>query len=312
LNYTEKERFFVVLPLCFSSANTSQLIVCMMLGASLFLYNGNLHPKQIWKSCMENSITAITVVPSLLQILIQSKWVLQSKEMNGWNLKTLCYGGGCTPEGIKEKAIQVLEGVNVVHLYGQTEASPRISHLHVKDFSRKKGSVGKCLEHITVKVVQEDGTVCLPGEKGEIIVSGRNVMKGYYRDKKLTETTLRDGWLHTGDIGYLDEEGYIYITGRLKNVIITSGINIYPEEIENILMDSGRLKQVLVLGVESELYGEEIAVKAVRKEGEFLTEEELFDYCEKHLPCFKLPHFIEFVDALKTTANGKIRRKKGE
>lgn len=312
LGYTSRERFFVLLPLCFASANTSQLIVCILLGASLYLYGGVHHPKQIWLACAESGATTMTVVPSLLQVLVRSGYTDTVRKEQGWNLRTLCYGGGITSESLREKAVLLLAPVNVVHMYGQTEASTRISHLHAEKYFEKRGSVGRGLEHIIVRVVREDGSGCLPGERGEIIVCGGNVMKGYYRDKEQTEKTLRNGWLHTGDIGYLDEEGYLFITGRLKNVIITSGINVYPEEIEHILMEEERLKQVLVYGVESEVYGEEIAVKAVLKEGAVLSTAELFAYCKERLPQFKMPHFIEFVAALETTPNGKIRRRKGE
>ena len=171
----------------------------------------------------------------------KSRYSLQS-------LRYLCFGGVTISTDVLEKINNWLPlGVGIVQTYGQTEAGPRITCLLPQDSKRKIGSVGKPIPGVYVRVIDEMGKELPANSKGEIIVKGDNVMKGYYKRPKETARVIKNGWLHTGDIGVFDEEGYLYVVGRIKNVIITGGLNVYPEEIEEILHSYPDVEDALVL-----------------------------------------------------------------
>jgi len=146
-------------------------------------------------------------------------------------------------------------------------------------------------------------------EVGELIVKGPQVMKGYWNNEEETENTLRDGWLYTGDLGYMDEEGYFYIVDRSKDMIIAGGYNIYPREVEEILYEFDGVQEVAVAGVPDPYRGETVKAFIVPKEGQTLNEDELNTFCRKHLAAFKVPRIYEFRDELPKTAVGKILRR---
>lgn len=309
LHYREDEVFLVLLPFCFASANTSQLIVSLLLGAKLVLFNKPVLPMNIANAVERYSITSTTIVPSILHLLVNVGVNKEYMHKFG-GLRTICFGGGKSCDADMKKAYELFQHANITQMYGQTEASTRISHLHAKEAEIKRGSVGRPLKHIKVKIVNERLENLLPNQEGEIAVCGPNVMVGYYKNPELTKNTLVNGWLLTGDIGLQDEDGYIYIKGRKKNIIIHSGINIYPEEIENILMMSPEIQEAFVYGEESEKYGEVVIADVVlRTETGDITTKDIFNYCYAHLPQYKVPYKVNIVEQLKKTPNGKLCRK---
>jgi long-chain acyl-CoA synthetase len=199
-------------------------------------------------------------------------------------------------------------GVVVHQGYGLTEASPVVS-AHRLSGPRKIGSVGQAIPGVEVSI-QDDGDRPLPvGEVGEVCVRGRNVMAGYYRNPEETARTVRAGWLHTGDMGRLDEDGFLFIVERKKDLIIRGGFNIYPREVEETLYGHPKIAEAAVVGMKDPLMGEDVLAFVVLRSGEQATEAEIAAFCERRLARFKCPKQVRFLDALPKSPIGKILRK---
>lgn len=222
------------------------------------------------------------------------------------SLRYICFGGGIMPIEKLRQLIYKYKSVGFVHTYGQTECSPRITALLPNQSIEKIGSVGKALPGIEVQIVDMNGDFLKEMEIGEIVVKGNNVMKGYYKQRRKTEEIIQKGWIHTGDLGYFDRDGYLFLTGRLKNIIISGGINIYPEEIEQILLQHECVEDVVVMGKPHHLLGEVPVAKIVRKSE--VDEEELKRFCRIKVAGYKVPVEFEYVEKLDRTYNGKIKR----
>lgn len=201
-------------------------------------------------------------------------------------------------------------GVDIWEGYGLTEATAvNCGNIGARR-SPKYGSVGKCYQKCnTFKIFDQNDQELPPGKEGEIVIRGPAVMKGYWNMPEETAEALRGGWLHTGDIGSMDEDGYIYLTERKKDLIIRGGENIYPKEVENVLYNHGQVLEAGVIGIPHPVYGEEVKAFVALKSGASVTEEELIDFCKQHLPTYKRPKSIQFLDSLPKSAIGKILRK---
>ena len=253
----------------------------------------------------QKEINIFFAVPSLL------KEIIVSKDREKYNLNKLrivnFYGAPMNVVDIK-KLSEVLPNTNIIYSYGQTEASPRVTYIERKDLLIKSGSSGKAIQGVKIDIINDENQSVKPFEKGQIVVCGPNVMKGYYRNEEKTIITLIDGWLHTGDIGYLDEDGFLYVVGRKDNMGIRAGKNIYLEEIENILNEMNGIKEVLVqakLDENSIARIESFVILSDKK----LTVEEIQNYCLYKLENYKVPRKITIVDYLEKTNSGKIKRK---
>lgn len=300
LRYKENERFLCLLPLTFASGNTSQLIVSLLLSSTLYIYDGPMHPRFIFDAVKKYGITTTTIVPSILKILLSSD---KDYSNECTTLKTVCFGGGPTDSATIQKLIAHPLRDKFVQMYGQTEASTRISHLHYSENADKPFSVGQPLFNILaqVKPAEQDGKF------GEILVKGPNVMVGYYKEES---SPIKDGWLETGDIGYIDSNDFIYITGRKKNIIICSGMNIHAEEVEDIIYRHPKVAEVVVYGISDHAHGEVPIADIVVNSNEALSEDEIRAFCSAYLSEFKVPVKFNFVNALQRTYNGKIARKR--
>jgi acyl-CoA synthetase (AMP-forming)/AMP-acid ligase II len=201
--------------------------------------------------------------------------------------------------------------------YGLTEAAPSVSALNPNEYAlegdpvlvKRSRSVGKPLPNITVAIRREDGGECAPEEQGEITVSGDNVMLGYWRDEERTRQTLRNGWLWTGDIGYKDEEGYIYLVDRKGDMIISGGENVHPTETENALQEHPAVHEVAVVGVPDPKWGEAVKAVVALEPGREITAEELIAFCKERIAGYKCPRSVDFVEELPKTTVGKILRR---
>ena len=195
-------------------------------------------------------------------------------------------------------------------IYSLTESSPIVS---VNPFSgtRKPGSIGIPFPNTQIRIVDiEDGeTDVAPGECGELLVKGPQVMKGYWNKLKETNKTLKNGWLHTGDVARMDEDGYFYIVDRIKELIISGGYNVYPRDIEEVIYSHPDILEVAVIGIPHPSRGEAAKVFAVLKDGKEMTQKELIDYCSKRLAKYKLPTKVEFRESLPKSAVGKILKR---
>lgn len=195
--------------------------------------------------------------------------------------------------------------------YGQTEASPAITMTRTDDpIDLRVTTVGRTIPNVEAKILDpETGAECPPGVQGEICARGYNVMKGYYKMPEATAQAIdANGWLHTGDLGVMDHNGYFKITGRLKDMIIRGGENIYPREIEEFLYTHPLVKDVQVVGVPSAKYGEEVLAFIQPKEGANLTKEEIQAYCQNKIAKYKIPSYVLFTDSYPTTASGKVQK----
>ncbi|ART77525.1 long-chain-fatty-acid--CoA ligase [Sutcliffiella horikoshii] len=217
-------------------------------------------------------------------------------------------GSAALPVEVQEQFERVTGG-KLVEGYGLSEASP-VTHANFLWDERVSGSIGIPWPNTeSVILSMENGELAPTGEIGEIAVRGPQIMKGYWNRKEETEAVLKDGWLLTGDLGYMDERGYFYVVDRKKDMIIAGGFNIYPREIEEVLYEHEEIQEVVVAGIPDAYRGETVKAYIVKKAGSKLTEEELDQYTRKHLAAYKVPRYYEFRDELPKTAVGKILRR---
>lgn len=224
-------------------------------------------------------------------------------------LRGFLSGGASLPEELIRE-LEELTGAIVLEVYGSTETAPLICANPFTD-KIKPGTVGLPAPDTDVKVVDtETGKKeCKTGEAGEILVKGPQVMMGYCKDEDETKRALKDGWYHTGDIGFFDDDGYLTLVDRKKDLIIASGYNISPVEIDNILYEHPKILEACAVGVPDAYRGETVKAFIVVKEGEHLTEQEVIDYCKQHLAAYKVPKLIEFMDELPKSVIGKVLRR---
>lgn len=311
LRLTRKDKSLIALPMYFGYCNTAQFLTHLYLGASICIFEGMFLPNKFFDIVQREKITNFTGVPSMLIMLLTYK---NSSKYDTSSLRYICFGGSNMPIEKLRLLINLFPHSGFVQTYGQTEASPRVTALLPEDALRKIGSVGKPIPNVEVRIVDEAGNNVIQGDIGEIIVKGDNVMRGYYKRPQITNDTIKSGWLYTGDLAKYDEEGYIYLVGRKKNIIINGGINVYPEEIEELLLNHGAVKEALVYGISHEILGEVPAAKIVlnQKIDYKPSSEELINYCVDKLSKYKVPTEIYFVNKLEKTKTNKIKRYEGD
>ena len=206
------------------------------------------------------------------------------------------------------RLLNVFEGVNFIYSYGQTEASPRITYIERNDLVRKLKSSGKCIKDVSLRIADENGKSVRNGVNGEIVVSGPNVMKGYYRNEELTVKKIRNHELYTGDMGYLDEDGFLYVNGRNDNMIISAGKNIYPEEIEEVFASFPGVECAYVDAVASSNQTQKLTAYIVLYDKKKIDKHALSQHVKNHLENYKIPAEVYVVDQIGRTLNGKISR----
>lgn len=286
----KNDRILINRPLCHASALTGELFTSLVNGASIIISNTDYNPFEISNIIFNQNITTICSTPT---VLYQIANVLERKKEKS-RLRKIAVSGECMTKSVSDKLLSVFTNVEIFNVYGLTEASPRVSYLPSKLFSKKPESVGIALDSVRIKIIDQ-----------ELFVSGESVMKGYYDDTELTDKVFRQGWLKTGDIASVDSEGLLYVKGRKDNLIIRSGMNIYPQEIENALMQNEQIINVMAYGIKHKISGQKIGIRVVSKD---LSEKEIFNICKKMLPNYQLPDVIECVDVLPRNKCGKIIR----
>ncbi len=250
-------------------------------------------------------VTFFSGVPAIYNILI-----LIAGDVKKHNLSSLKFGI-CGAAPLAEETFKKFEsiyGIKILEGYGLTEGTV-VSTLNPLNGVRKIGSIGKALPGQEVKVVDDNGRELSANEAGEIVIRGGAIMKRYHNRPEDTSKTIIDGWLHTGDIGYVDNDGYFYIIDRKKDLIIRGGENIYPKEIENVLYEHPKIMDAAVIGISDKIMGEEAKAFVVMKQGEKATEDEIKNYLQTKLASFKIPKYIEFVDDLPKNIIGKVLKK---
>lgn len=250
-----------------------------------------------------------TLFPAVPTIFVA---IVNRPDIDSYNLSSIrfCVTGSAPMPVEVLKKFEALTGCVIVEGFGLTESSP-VTHVNPIQGARKAGSIGLSLPDTDCRIVDialgvEDMP---PGQEGELIVRGPQVMAGYWRMPKETDAALKDGWLYTGDIATMDEEGYVYIVDRKKDMVIAGGFNIYPREIDEVLYAHPKIMDAVSVGVPDEYRGETMKAYVVLKPGESLTEKEVIDFCKARLAAYKVPKAVEFRDSLPKTLVGKVLRK---
>lgn len=301
------DTLLVTLPLFHIYALTVQMHAGLLAGASLVLVP-RFDPDAVLRLMEREEVTVFAGVPTMYWALVNHPR-LEDYDLDkiASNLRLGCSGGASIPVELIRN-FEARFDVPIIEGYGLTETSPVVTFNHL-DRVRKPGSVGTAVWGVEVKVVDFDGNEVPRGEEGEVVCRGHCVLRGYYNNPQATEEAMRGGWFHTGDIGKMDEDGYLYIVDRVKDMIIRGGFNVYPREIEEVLMTHPAVSLSAVLGVPDDEHGEEIKAYIIRKEGAAATEDEIIAWSREQLAAYKYPRVVEFRDSLPMTATGKILKK---
>jgi len=265
---------------------------------------------EILRLIEDEKCTHINMVPTLYT------WLLEHPDIDRRDLSSLrlmSYAGSPFPPEVLKRCIKKF-GDRFAQAYGMTEALggtvlPPWDHFLEGEMSRLLASAGKESLCVDVRVVDENGVPLPAREVGEIAMRGKHVMQGYWKNPELTEKTLRKGWLHTGDMGYLDEEGFLFLVDRKADMIVTGGENVYPKETEDVLYEHPAVMECAVVSAPDERWGERVQAVVVLKQGQQATAEELIEHCKGRLAGYKCPKAVDFWDALPKTPIGKILRK---
>lgn len=211
------------------------------------------------------------------------------------------------PRPLIERLHAELPRVKLFIMYGQTEATARLTYLPPDKLESKMGSVGMAVPGVEIDV-RFDGRSQPPGEIGEICARGPSIMLGYWNDERATAEVLRDGWLHTGDLGHRDDDGFFYIDGRSVDMIKVGAFRVSPQEIEEVIAGIAGVEEVCAAGIADELLGQAVKATIVRREGAELDERAVKAHCRQHLAAYKVPKLVEFVSVMPRTSSGKIQR----
>lgn len=280
---------------------------------SVILASKSFEPEMVFQAIEQYRVTNMFVAPTMIKMLIDHE-ALANYDLS--SLRALNYGGAPMLVEDLKQAIEKL-GPCLVQLFGQGESPMTISHLpqwaHQTDGNpaalARLSSAGFARTDVEVKILDGDGNALPSGQIGEIVTRSDLVMKGYWKNPEATADTIRNGWLHTGDVGYLDESGYLFLMDRSKDMIISGGENIYPREIEEVLIRHPAVHEVSVIGVPDPKWGEAIKAVVSLAPGEKATEQELIDFCRDNIASYKKPKSVDFVDELPKSNYGKILKR---
>jgi len=266
-------------------------------------------PNKVLDFIEHSRITKLFMVPAAMQFVVRQP---RARDVDFSRLKYMLYGASPIPAALLKECIKVF-GCGFVQLYGMTETTGSIVALppedHVEGLDRMR-SAGKALPGVELAILDADGKRLLPGEVGEIATRSGSNMAGYWNLPEATAKTLdRDGWLRTGDAGYMDSDGYLYIHDRIKDMIISGGENIYPAEVESAICDHPDVAEVAVVGVPDDQWGEAVKAIVVMKPGKQASAADIIDFTRQRIAVFKTPKTVDFIDALPRNASGKILRR---
>ncbi len=252
----------------------------------------------------QHAITDLTLIGGMVFDVTQLGSV---PEQIRRSVRKVTVGGTATPMESKRSLANIFAGADVIEAYGQSESTNGVTMARGGSVFAHPGTVGRMNPYLIAGVMRPDGHHADVDEEGEIVVSGPTLMKGYYRNRQATAAALRDGWLHTGDLGRRDSDGYFYITGRVKDLIITGGENVSPAEVEEVLRDHPAVADVAVIGTPHPRWGEQVTAIVVVAPGKTLDGAALSDYAGSRLAGFKKPRRVEFVDVLPRNAANKVQ-----
>ena len=303
-----EDRMMVVLHFSYCYG-ASLLHTHLRAGGELVLNNRFMFPGKVLAEMNEKKCTGFAGVPSHFQILLRKT---RMKEQEFPYLKYVAQAGGKLPVAFIRELKEALPGKRIFIMYGQTEATARLSYLPPEILEDKMGSIGKGIPGVELRVLDKEGRPVEQGRTGEIVAKGDNIMMGYWKDPEGTREVLREGWLHTGDLATVDEDGYLYITEREKDIIKSGGFQISPKEIEDVIVGIPQVVEAAVIGVEDDLLGEAIKayVTVANPEQSSVISEDVIRICGKRLPSYKIPRYVKIVPSLPKNDSGKILKEK--
>ena len=307
INSHSEDIHLIVLPLFHIFAMTVMMNAALYRGATSILLP-RFEAETVLKLLRKHKVTIFAGVPTMY-------WGLNSYlDSNTFDiatitstLKTCVSGGASLPVSVLDKFEERFD-LTILEGFGMSEGSPVVT-FNQSDIGRKIGSVGTPVWGVQVKLVDENGKEVPVGEKGELVYKGHNVMKGYYKNPEATAKTIKNGWLHSGDIAVKDEDGFYFIVDRTKDMIIRGGLNVYPREVEEVMMKHPAVSMVAVIGIPDPKMGEEIKAFVVLNEGQNASVEELTEYTKENIAAYKYPRVIEITNTLPMSATGKILKK---
>ena len=307
MKFTPDDRLLIHVPFFHCFGCVLGIMAAVTHGTTMVI-NESFHPVRAMEAIERERCTAVHGVPTMYIAMLDHE---DFPKYNFSSLRTGIMAGSPCPTKVMQQVIDQMHMNEIVIVFGQTESSPGITMTTTDDsVERRVSTVGRVLPYIEAKIIDpETGELCPPEVPGEIVARGYNIMKGYYKMPEATRAAVDEqGWLHTGDIGTMDAEGYVKITGRLKDMIIRGGENIYPREIEEFMYTHPGILDVQVIGVPDKKYGEEVMAYVVPREGETLVQEEIIEFVKKGLSRYKAPRYVAFIDAFPMTASGKIQK----
>ncbi len=306
MKLTHQDRLCVPVPLYHCFGMVLSVLACVSAGASMVFPGEAFEPAATLKVVSEERCTALHGVPTMF---IAELALPNFSEYDLSSLRTGIMAGAPCPIETMKRVVQDMNMREVTIAYGMTETSPVSFQSSTDDpLEKRVSTVGRVMPHLEIKIVDDEGQIVPVGTKGELCTRGYSVMKGYWEDPDKTAESIRDGWMLTGDLATLDEDGYCNIVGRVKDMLIRGGENIYPREIEEFLFRNPKVSEVQVFGVPDQKFGEEICAWIVLKSGQSMTEDEVKNFCRGQIAHYKVPRYVKFVQALPMTVTGKPQK----
>lgn len=314
----EEERNLLTVPLYHIAG--MQAVMAAIYGGRTLVMQRQFEPGEWMALVAKEKTSRAMMVPTMLkQILDHADFGAHDLS----SLKVITYGAAPMPIEVISRALDLLPDVQFINAFGQTETAATITALSPEDHHipaglseaerahrlKRLSSVGKPLDDVEMRVVDEDGHDCGPNQTGEIVARGPRIMAGYWKDDEKTKATKRGGWIYTGDLGYIDDDGYYFLNGRASDMIIRAGENIAPEEVERVLATHPAVDECAVFGIPDVTWGETVAAAVVLKKGQQPTDTELADWCRKDLATFKKPERVLFLAELPRNPLGKVLRR---
>ena len=307
MKLTEKDRLCIPVPFFHCFGCVLGVMACVTHGSTMVPVE-IFDPLKVLQTIERERCTAVHGVPTMFIAELEHP---DFARFDLTSLRTGIMAGSNCPIEVMKKVIRDMHAAEITIAYGQTESSPVITQTRTEDpIELRVATVGRALPDVEVKVVDiETGAILPPGKQGELCTRGYLVMKGYYKMPDETAKAIdADRWLHTGDLAIMDENGYCKITGRIKNMIIRGGENIYPREIEEFLYTHPKVSDIQVYGVPDRIFGEQVMAAIILKKGMEMSEDEVREFCKDKIANYKIPRYVRFVDSYPMTASGKIQK----
>jgi fatty-acyl-CoA synthase len=307
LHYTEQDKVCIPVPMYHCFGMVIGVLACLTHGSAIVFPGEGFDPLATLQTVAEHRCTSLYGVPTMFIAELDHP---EFKQFDLTSLRTGVMAGSPCPIEVMRRAIRDMHLIEMTICYGMTETSPVSTQTRIGDsIDKQVGTVGRPHPHVEIKIIDADGRIVPRGEKGELCTRGYLVMQGYWEDTERTAEAIDvAGWMHTGDLATMDEDGYCAIVGRIKDMVIRGGENIYPREIEEFLYRHPAIQDVQAFGVPDERFGEELCAWIKLRPGETLTEEDVKAFCREQIAHYKVPRYVRFVDEFPMTVTGKMQK----